>query len=223
MWTSSTTPTIYFTFLSASYSEIFVDFISPISNIFHTDKGIKLTQASKSKSSLSKFMFPIEQGIEKLIRSLCLIGNMFWITVLMSAIITTVSLPFKILLLAKISFRNLAYVSIWVNASVKVTSRWIFIQISTNFIKRVSTLAFTNLCGIGISGLYGWGETYGASYSISSNTSFSCDILDFTQLLHFPYRYFYPPLFPSPPNSHLVFPFWLLRANREIWFSNVLL
>lgn len=71
--TSSNTPIGYLTDLSTSYNYTSVGFMSPTSNILHTDKGIKLTLSPRSQNALSKSMVPIWQGIKKLFRSLSLV------------------------------------------------------------------------------------------------------------------------------------------------------
>jgi len=73
---------MYFTERSATCKEMVVDLISSESSFSHKESSIKLTLDLKSYEAQSVGTFPIKQGIEKLLISLCLAESLLWIVTL---------------------------------------------------------------------------------------------------------------------------------------------
>ena len=103
--------------LSASCKEIFVDFGSPIFNFLHKDRGVIVILAPKSQRALLISSLPTTQGIVILPRSFSLGGSLFLMTALHSSFRGIVSCASYFLLFD--SFKNLAYLGIWMTASKK--------------------------------------------------------------------------------------------------------
>lgn len=82
-----------------------IGFIFPIPNFLHIYRGIRLNLAPKSQRALSIVMVPNWHGIEKIPRSFSF-GAILWITVLVVAVMATISCSSNLLFLERISLRN---------------------------------------------------------------------------------------------------------------------
>lgn len=83
----------YFIDRSDNCRDMFVALISPMSSFLQIERGIQLTLVRRLQRAISKFIVQITQGIEKkILVSLSLGDNLFWIMTLHSPVSATILL-----------------------------------------------------------------------------------------------------------------------------------
>lgn len=147
--TFSSTSLGYLIDLSANYSVTIVGLSCPMSNHLQIKSAIRLILASRSHNALLKDSFPIVHGIEKLPRLFNLGKNLFWRIALHFSNSAIVSDSSNFHFFKSVSFKNLAYIGIFVIASKNGTLKWVCLNILRNLSNCWPSFALRYLCGNG--------------------------------------------------------------------------